>query len=323
MADLDQVLRSNLKLRHLQLLVALDQFRHLGRAADFLALTQPAVSKTLQDIERTFGLLLFTRSPRGTEPTAYGAAVVRFARTVLADLDRTRDEINAAASGAAGRVSVGAMVVATPTLVTRAVALLKANSSQMTVFIEEGDLTRLLPRLRVGELDLIVGRLEPGYASPDLETEALYEEPMAVVACPDHPILRKRKPAWRDLARERWVMPPPWASSRVKLNQLFYRDRVAPPADIIESASFLMTLSFVRSGAIGFVAQSVGRHLEDIGLARRLRIEVPIELPPVGILWLRGRSRTPACDQFRAFLLQAARHARPAANPILKQSPEI
>lgn len=56
MSQLDRALRSNLKLRHLQLLVALDQFRHLGRAAEWLSLTQPAVSKSLAEIERMFGL---------------------------------------------------------------------------------------------------------------------------------------------------------------------------------------------------------------------------------------------------------------------------
>src|SRR5258708_8420643 len=70
MSKIDRVLRSNLKLRHLQLLVALDQFRHLGRAAEFLAVTQPAVSKTLAEIERMLDMTLFERSTRGTEPTA-------------------------------------------------------------------------------------------------------------------------------------------------------------------------------------------------------------------------------------------------------------
>ena len=110
MAQIDRVLRSNLKLRHLQMLVALDQFHHLGRAAEFLSLTQPAVSKTLAEIESLFGLPLFERSTRGTQPTAAGASVVRFARSVLAGYERTRDEIAAEASGASGRTSVGAMV---------------------------------------------------------------------------------------------------------------------------------------------------------------------------------------------------------------------
>ena len=307
MPRIDRVLRSNLKLRHLQLLVALDQFRHLGRAAEFLSLSQPAVSKSLAEIERMFGLDLFVRSPRGTEPTAYGDTVVRFARSVLADYARTRDEIDAVASGAAGRTAVGAMVVATPGLLLRAVALLKARSAQTTVLIEEGDLTRLLPRLRVGELDLFVGRLEPGYAAPDLETEPLYAEGMCIIARPGHPLAGRARPSWARLAEQPWVMPPPWASSRLKLHQMFYKHRVAPPSNVVETASFLVTLSVVRQhDAIGFVATSVARHLSAEGLAETLHVKVPIELPPVGLITLRQRRRSPATEQLMVCLREAA-----------------
>lgn len=317
MSQIDRVLRSNLKLRHLQMLVALDQFRHLGRAAEFLAQTQPAVSKSLAEVERMFGLDLFTRSTRGTEPTPFGEAVVRFARSVLSDYARTRDEIAAVASGAAGRVSVGAMVVATPGLVAQAVERLKRQSSLTTVFIEEGDLTRLLPRLRVGELDVIVARLEPGYAAPDLATEPLYEEPMRIVVRPDHPLAtaRKRKqPPWAALAAMPWVMPPPWASSRIKLNQMFYREQLDPPSDIVESASFLVTLTFLRQrGAAAFVADNVARSLAAEGLAVALPIDIPIELPPVGLLTLRQRQPTPAAAQFIASCREAAAGYQPKA----------
>lgn len=308
MADIDRVLRSNLKLRHLQLLVALDQFRHLGRAAEFLSLTQPAVSKSLAEIERMFGLDLFVRSTRGTEPTPYGATVVRFARSVLADYERTRDEIAAVASGSAGRVRVGAMVVATPTLLARAVDLLKARSALTTVLVEEGDLTRLMPRLRVGELDLLVGRLEPGYAAPDLETEALYDEPMSLIARPDHPMAAKARPAWAELAALPWVVPPPWASSRIKLDQIFYQHGLNPPVDLIETASFLATLTFVRQRpAIGFVARAVARHLAREGLAKILGAKVTIDLPPVGLITLKGRLRSPASAQLIECLRRAAK----------------
>lgn len=307
MADIDRVLRSNLKLKHLQLLVALDEFRHLGRTAEFLSVTQPAASKTLAEIERMFDLVLFSRSTRGTEPTAYGRTVVRFARSVLADYSRTRDEIAAVASGAAGRTSIGSMVVAMPVLVARAVALLKERSAQTTVYVEEGDLTRLLPRLRVGELDLIVGRLEPGYASPDLQTEALYEESMAIVARPDHPLFELARPGWADVARMAWVVPPAWASSRIKLNQMFYKHKLHPPADLIETASFLATLTFVRErGALGFLAHAVARHFEQEGVVRVLPLKVPIDLPPVGWMALAGKVQTPSSEQFIACLRQTA-----------------
>ena len=307
MTQIDRVMRSNLKLRHLQLVVALDEFRLLGRASEFLSLTQPAVSKSLAEIERMFGLDLFVRSTRGTEPTPYGTAVVRFARSVLSDYGRTRDEIAAVASGAAGRASVGAMVVAVPGLLSSAIALLKARSALTTVAIEEGDLTRLLPRLRVGELDLFVGRLEPGYAAPDLASEALYDEAMSIVARPDHPLVQQPKPTWADLAGQAWVVPPPWASSRIKLNQMFYKHKLDPPMDLIESASFLVTLTFLRErSALAFVARTVARYLESEGLAQTLRVKVPIELPPVGIITLRSRIRTPACELLMECLRQAA-----------------
>jgi len=311
MPDIDRVLRSNLKLKHLQLLVALDEFRHIGRVAEFLSVTQPAVSKTLAEIERLFGLALFSRSTRGTEPTDYGVTVVRFARSVLADYSRTCDEIAAVASGAAGHTSVGAMVVATPVLLARAVDLLKARSAQTTVSVEEGDLTRLLPRLRVGELDLIVGRLEPGYASPDLQTEALYEERMAIVARPDHPLCAMPRPAWSDLAGVAWIVPPAWASSRIKLNQMFYKHGLNPPADIVESASFLVTLTFVRErGTLGFLASTVARHFEREGLVRVLPLKVPMELPPVGLISLAGRLRTPTTERLVDCLRQVAKSLR-------------
>jgi DNA-binding transcriptional LysR family regulator len=200
------------------------------------------------------------------------------------------------------------MVVAMPVLLARAVELLKARSAQTTVSVEEGDLTRLLPRLRVGELDLIVGRLEPGYASPDLHTEALYEESMAIVARPDHPLGKKARPSWAELAKEPWVVPPAWASSRIKLNQMFYKHGLNPPVDLVESASFLATQTFIRERrALGFVAGAVAQHMEREKLARVLPVKVPIDLPPVGIISLAGRTRTPTTDQLVDCLRRVAK----------------
>jgi DNA-binding transcriptional LysR family regulator len=136
----------------------------------------------LAEVESMLELTLFDRSARGTEPTA---------------------------SGTAGRTCVGSMVVAMPVLLSRAVALLKQRSTRATVLVEEGDLTHLLPKLRLSELDVFVGRLEPGYASPDLLTEPLYEEPMVAVVAADHALARKAKPRWADLAAIPCVMPPP------------------------------------------------------------------------------------------------------------------
>jgi DNA-binding transcriptional LysR family regulator len=308
MSQIDRVLRSNIKLRHLQLLVALDQFRHLGRTAEFLSVSQPAVSRMLGEVENMFGLQLFERSTRGSEPTAGGEAIIRFARSVLAEYERTRDEIAAVQSGAAGRTRVGAMVVATPVLLARAVTALKQQAPQAMVLVEEGDLTLLLPKLRLGELDLFLGRLEPGYAAPDLVAEPLYNEPMVPVVRPAHPLSKKARPSWADLAAMPCVLPPPWASLRVKLEQQFHKHGVHPPADLVETASFLTLLTFLtQRDAAGFMARSVARHFERQGVVQTLALPVRVELPPVGIMTLRGRAASATTAQLLECLRTAAR----------------
>lgn len=297
MAHLDRVFRSNLKLRHLQLLVALDEFRHLGRTAEFLASSQPAVSRMLGEVEDMLDMVLFERSSRGTEPTAAGQAMVQFARGVLAQYARTRDEIDAAASGVAGRVRVGAMSVALPVLVELAVERLKARAAQATVLIEEGDLTHLLPKLRLGELDVFVGRLEPGYAAPDLITQPLYEEAMVAIGPPKGMLPRKLD--WAQLSTRACVMPPPWASLRIKLEQQFHRRGLMPPADLIETSSYLATLTFVRErGAVGFVAERAAQRFARQGLCRILPLDLALDLPPVGIIRLREARQSAGLTHF-------------------------
>ena len=139
-----------------------------------------------------------------------------------------------------------------------------------------------------------MGRLEPAYASPDLETEALYEDPMAAVVCTGHPLADVRAVQWADIAAQPCVLPPPWASLRVKLEQQFFAHELHPPADIIESASFLVQLTFMQQrGAVAFMARSVARHHAQLGMVALLDLPVRIALPPVGLITLRGQRMTP------------------------------
>lgn len=307
MAPIARALRSNLKLRHLQLLVALDEFRHLGRTAEFLTVSQPAVSRMLSEVENMLGQTLFQRSPRGTEPTAAGAPVVRFARSVLGQYERMDDEMMAIAQGAAGRTRVGAMAGTLPVLLARAVERFKKSAPRASVLVEEGDLTHLLPKLRNGELDFLVGRLEPGYAAPDLATEFLHHDPMAAVAAPSHSLARRKRVAWADLAATPCVMPPPWASLRVKLEQVFYREGLVPPDDLVETASYLTALTFVRQrNAVAFLARSAARQFASQGECRILPIELPLELPPIGLIMLREGALSASTRQLMDCLRETA-----------------
>jgi DNA-binding transcriptional LysR family regulator len=311
MAYIDRALRSNIKLRHLQLVAALNEFRHLGKTAEFLRVTQPAVSKMLNEIEEMLELKLFDRSRRGTEPTLAGLSFIRFTHSVLASYEQAREEIKSLEKGVAGRAKIGAMVAGLPTLLAPAIKLLKQDSKEATVLIEEGDLTNLLPKLRLGELDLFIGRLEPGYAAPDLITEPLYQDKMTFVVKPNHSLSSLEKISLEAISTCRMVAPPPWASMRVKLEQQFYKHGLQPPVDIVESASFLTQLTLLHDqNAVALMAESVGKHYENMGMLKRLDIKLALEAPPIGMIRMREKNLTPIVSRLREILLEYSKYPK-------------
>src|ERR1700761_4675981 len=119
-------IRKRLRLRHLPLMTALSETESLRSAADELAMTQPAATKALKELEDTIGVSLFVRHARGMEPTIFGEAVMRYARVVFEDLDELRDELAAIEAGDIGKVRIGAVMAPAPELLTHAIVALKA-----------------------------------------------------------------------------------------------------------------------------------------------------------------------------------------------------
>jgi DNA-binding transcriptional LysR family regulator len=135
-----------------------------------------------------------------------------------------------------------------------------------------------------------------------------------VVVRHDHALARKRKPGWSDIAALPCVLPPPWASLRVKIEQTFYRFGLQPPTDVIETASFLALSTFVQQrAAAGFLAHSVGLHFQQQGWFKVLALEVPIELPPIGLITVRGRRLTSSTDQLMGSLRDVSQSMQQAA----------
>jgi DNA-binding transcriptional LysR family regulator len=140
-------IRKRLRLRHLQLMVALSETGSLRRAADELAMTQPAATKALQELEDTVGVSLFVRHARGMEPTIFGEAVMRYARVVFEDLDELREELAAIEAGDIGKVRIGAVMAPAPELLTQAIVSLKAAHPRLQKRLYRLSLGRIiLPR---------------------------------------------------------------------------------------------------------------------------------------------------------------------------------
>jgi DNA-binding transcriptional LysR family regulator len=307
----DWYLRSRLKIRQVLLLVALDEHRNMHRAATGVAMTQPAATRLLGDLERQLGLRLFERSARGVAPNAYGESLVRHARSILATLDHARDEINAISEGTTGKVVVGALLVAAPVLVPRAVARFKARHPNHTVLIRDGTAADLLPALRRGELDLVVGRVSSDVPGEGLKFEAFYSEPMLVVARDGHPLGRRRALKLSELAQWPWVVPTPEAPYRRRLDAAFRQAGVEPPRRIVESLSVLVNKMLLQeTDMLGVMPLTVAKQYAVLGIVRIMPVKLPPPSGPVGVITASGRPQPAAATDFLQSLREAAREIR-------------
>ncbi|ODU09806.1 MAG: hypothetical protein ABS84_06855 [Rubrivivax sp. SCN 71-131] len=284
MARLDWYIRSNLKPRHLQLLVALDDLRSVSRVADLLNVSQPAVSKGLAEIEKGVGLVLFERSQRGLTPTVYGESLIRMCRAMLQSLDAAGDELRHLQAGAAGRVRVGVLPVAAPALVPLAVIRLQKIAPRAIAVLHEATADRLLPMLREGRLDLIVGTVPPVSLSSGLHLEILHPgEGVSIVCGSRHPLARRKGVDAAELHAHPLIIPP--------LGTLF-RDGVEKVMDALdlprenvrtESGSMTATNTILReTDAIGFYSLHLAQHYARLGWLKILPIKAVSVPVPIG-----------------------------------------
>ena len=314
MSQLDWFLRAQLKPRQLHMLVALDDMRHLGRVASRLHVSQPAVSLALAQLEKGLGFKLFERTSKGVVPNSYGECLVRQARAVLACLAQAHDELQALHSGVAGHVTVGALPAMTPGLLPRALAALTRAAPQTRAVVHEGSMEALLPELRRGAIDLIVGRLPQEDRSDDLGQEALYAGNNVVVVGHQHPLATRPTLAWADLAPYRWVLPTVGSLFREPLENALRHHGIAMPERAIETISVHVITGYLQlTQSLGVLAQPVARHYVALGWLAQLPLTLPDPLRPIGMSWARHKARSPTLQTFMGCLRQAAAEHRGGA----------
>lgn len=309
---IERRLRLDLKPRQLQLLVALDEYRSLAKVAGAIHITQPAVSKSLAEIERLLDVPLFERSPRGLTPTVYGECVVRHARGLLSGFRRARDELLALRTGGSGTVTVAMLPSATTRLVPRAVLRLKERAPGSTVVLREGTVGDMLSELRGEKVDVIVGALPRNIREPDLQSLLLLEEdPIVCVSGPHHPLAAQDKLEWAVLAKYPWIFPPETASVRLPLQDRLEQQGLPLPVDRVESVSLTANLTLLQESlSIAFLSRDNAAHLGAQGLVAILPLELRDLSGPVGALWLRNRPMTPAMRGLLDALEEVASHTR-------------
>jgi len=214
----ERLLDGRLKLRHLVLATTIADAGSLARAAEQLRITQPVVTRGLQDLESVLGVPLFERSAQGVVPTVYGTAFIEHARGVISQIRQAGRTLGDLAAADAGTVTVGTHLAGSNVLLPLAIARLKAAHPGVTVVVRESTPDRLQSQLLVGDVDLTVGRLTP--ADPRIEQVRLYVEPIVLVVRADHPVLAGRVPTFSALAALPWIVPVAATQSPSRMRRL-------------------------------------------------------------------------------------------------------
>ncbi len=274
-----------LKLRHLQVLAALESAGTVTAAAKAMHMTQPALSHWLSDMEDLVGTPLFIRG-RTLELTEAGCALWRYACRVLGDTARTGEEIEAVKGGVAGHLHIGTILSAAPILLPRAIAALHQRSPKVQIELVEGLLEPLMERVERREIDLIIGPLDVRASRSGLCTEWLMTDTFSVVARRGHPLAELPAPRWEDTDGYPWVLPPPGTLSRVRLDQAVADAGMPPPKPAVETSSLVALLSMLQDrDYIATLASSVAHMYEQLNLISILRMPSRLEFGPIGMLW--------------------------------------
>jgi pca operon transcription factor PcaQ len=188
-----QTLAARLRLRHLACFAAIAREQHLGRAAGELHLTQPAVSKTLAELEELTGLRLFERGRQGAQLTREGLAFLPHAQAVLEALRAASNAVLGVATRPRPVVQIGALPTVAPDLLPAVLTRVRAARPDTRVTVQTAANEPLLNLLRAGKLDFAVGRMADPQQLVGLSFEFLYVEPLVLAVRPGHPLLGRRR----------------------------------------------------------------------------------------------------------------------------------
>jgi DNA-binding transcriptional LysR family regulator len=293
----DRLIRT-LRLRHLELLVALSEARTMRGAATRLHLSQPAISKMLGEIEDCFGARLFERSHQGIHANPLGTGAAFRARAVLNELARATEDVDAMQSGITAVLRVGAPSVTAA--VPAAIVELRRRMPGAAVQLREGRVHELIHRLLDGELDCVFGAITPELVAseliPMLEPVVLLEDELCVLASLSNEGVTGRRLRWTDLQAAPWVVPPKETLVRQAFMTAFLNAGATPPVPVIEALSSVTIGTVLRQDPSLLCAVRLEHAADEVarGGVQRLQVLPKMVLPSFGLFFRRDGNERPA-----------------------------
>ena len=297
-----------IRLRHLHTFVAVAQQGTLGRAAETLNLSQPALSKTLNELEQLTGTRLFERGRLGAQLTLVGEQFLTHAVKVLDALNSAGQALNRKEGLNNDIVRIGALPTAALGILPTVIGQFHKQQKDITLQVATMNNTMLLAGLKSGEIDIGIGRMSDPELMSGLHYELLFLESLKLVVRPGHPLLQETVTLSRVME---WpvVVSPKGTVPRQNAEALLQSQGCKMPAGCIETLSASLSRQLtVDFDYVWFVPSGAVKDDLRRGVLTALPIATQGAGEPIGILTRVDATLTPG-TQTR---LSAIRKSMPA-----------
>jgi LysR family pca operon transcriptional activator len=297
---------SRLRMRHLRCFQAIALHGSVTAAADHLGSSQPALSRSLSELEELIGQPLFHRTGRGLSLTEAGTALRRHVDTALSQLEAgTR---LAAGGSPVPVVSIGMLPNVSRTLAVAAAGSFKAAAPEVDLRLYWASIPELVARLHRAEIDFLIGRLLALDYMPGVRFEHLYFEPLVFVADKGHPFAADPDAVTlEDIRAGLVIVPIPGTIIRMELDKYMAARGYGGFPNKIETVSFEFTRAFLMAQqAVACVP--LGAVREELADGRLLRLGVQGDelMGSVGMTYASDRNPTPEAALLRDHMRRAA-----------------
>jgi DNA-binding transcriptional LysR family regulator len=300
------------KLHDLHVLMAVVQAGNMSKAAALLNTTQPAISRSIAELERTIGVRLLDRNSQGVEVTEYGRVLLDGGTAVFDDLRQAVKNIKFLADPTAGEARIGCNHVIAGSFVSAVIQRLSRQYPRIVFHLVTAQAEALHRELSERNVDLLIGARWRSPMDERLEFESLFDDQYVIVAGAQNPLARRRKIELAELVNEPWVLPPPHSLVASLALEIFRASGLDCPRTIVVTESPLARFSLPATGSFLTMFSASALRFS----ARRTEVKVlPVQLPiapvPNGIVTLKNRTLSSVARLF-------IKHAREVAKLLAK-----
>ncbi|MFD1342611.1 LysR family transcriptional regulator [Litorisediminicola beolgyonensis] len=295
----DELIRKGLRLPQLRLLVAIEETGTVSGAAAQVAMTQPAASRLMSELERMVDARLYERHARGVTLTRAGRMLSARAREILHGLEDVQHQIAALGTGERGSVRIGSVTGPAVELVLPVLRQLRVTYPEIALSVHVDTSDKLADALLSGDLDFYIGRVPDDIDKRAITLTEVGPEPVSLVTRLEHPLTRKADLTMADCLAYDWVMQPETGLLRRTAEAYLLRNGLNPPARILSTSSMLLTLAIIcETNAIAPLARAPADFYAGEsafgGRIRRLPIADDLAVVPYSLIRLSTVEPSPA-----------------------------